>query len=104
VTTPATHELDLHEGMHEHGGHQHEDYTLAQLRGRLIGAAVLTPIILALSMIPALQFRGWQWVVLALTTPVVTWAAWPFRVATVRKARHGASSMDTLVSIGIAAS
>ena len=54
-------------------------------------------------MIPALQFTGWQWVVAALALPVATWAAWPFHRAASRAARHGASTMDTLVSIGIIA-
>ena len=65
--------------------------------------SVLTVPVLLLSMIPALQFTGWQWVVAALALPVVTWAAWPFHRAAFRAARHGASTMDTLVSIGIIA-
>ena len=60
------------------------------------------PVIL-LAMIPALQFPGWQWVSLALATPVVTWAAWPFHRATWLNLRHGATTMDTLISIGIGA-
>ena len=91
-------------GYGAHTGHQHEDYSLRQLRPRLVGALVLTVPVIALSMIPAWQFRGWQWVVLVLATPIVTWAAWPFHSATVRNARHRASTMDTLVSIGITAS
>lgn len=74
-----------------------------ELRGRLRVASVLTVPVLLLSMIPALQFTGWQWVVTALALPVVTWAAWPFHRAAFRAARHGASTMDTLVSIGIIA-
>ncbi|WP_291795877.1 heavy metal translocating P-type ATPase [Cellulomonas sp.] len=74
------------------------------LRRRLQGAAVLTVPVLALSMIPALQFPGWQWVVAVLALPVATWAAWPFHKAAARAGRHGASTMDTLVSIGIIAS
>lgn len=75
----------------------------ADLRRRLIGAAVLTLPVLLLSMIPALQFPGWQWVVTVLALPVVTWAAWPFHRAAARAARHGASTMDTLVSLGVIA-
>ena len=75
----------------------------ADLRRRLVVAATLTVPVVAVSMIPALQFRGWQWVVAALALPVATWAAWPFHRAAVRAARHGASTMDTLVSIGIVA-
>jgi Cu+-exporting ATPase len=73
------------------------------LRNRLRVSAVLTVPVLLLSMIPALQFTGWQWVVAALALPVVTWGAWPFHRAAFRAARHRASTMDTLVSIGIIA-
>jgi len=73
------------------------------LRQRLRVSAVLTLPVLAVSMIPALQFPAWQWVVAALALPVVTWAAWPFHTAAFRAARHGASTMDTLVSIGVIA-
>lgn len=75
----------------------------ADLRRRLIGAAVLTVPVLLLSMVPALQFDAWQWVVTALALPVVTWAAWPFHRAAARAARHGSSTMDTLVSLGVIA-
>ncbi|WP_261376436.1 cation-translocating P-type ATPase, partial [Isoptericola variabilis] len=88
------------------GAHQVSDtveYRGADLLRRLRVSAVLTVPVLALSMIPALQFTGWQWVVAALALPVVTWGAWPFHVAAVRAARHGASTMDTLVSVGVVA-
>src|SRR5690554_3585012 len=75
----------------------------ADLRRRLVVAAVLTVPVLVLSMIPATQFPGWQWVVTALALPVVTWAAWPFHRAAARAARHGSSTMDTLVSLGVIA-
>lgn len=75
----------------------------AMLRRRLILASILTAPVVALSMVPALQFPAWQWVVLALALPVVTWAAWPFHVAAARAARHGSSTMDTLVSLGVIA-
>ncbi len=75
----------------------------ADLRRRLVGAAILTVPVLLVSMIPALQFRGWQWVVAVLTLPVSTWAALPFHRAAARAARHGGSTMDTLVSLGIIA-
>ncbi|MFD4990977.1 heavy metal translocating P-type ATPase [Cellulosimicrobium cellulans] len=73
------------------------------LARRLRVAAVLTVPVVAVSMIPALQFTGWQWVVAALALPVVTWGAWPFHTAAFRAARHGASTMDTLVSLGVVA-
>lgn len=73
------------------------------LRRRLRVATVLTLPVLMLSMVPAWQFSGWQWLVAVLALPVATWAAWPFHRAAARAARHGASTMDTLVSIGIVA-
>ncbi len=75
----------------------------ADLRRRLIVAATLATPVVALSMVPPLQFQGWQWVVTALALPIVTWAAWPFHKAAGRAARHGASTMDTLVSLGVIA-
>ncbi|GAA3608189.1 heavy metal translocating P-type ATPase [Kineosporia mesophila] len=73
------------------------------LKPRLILAGILTVPVAAISMIPALQFEGWGWVALVLALPVVTWAAWPFHRATGINARHGAATMDTLVSMGVAA-
>ncbi|WP_166843777.1 cation-translocating P-type ATPase [Isoptericola sp. BMS4] len=73
------------------------------LRRRLRASTVLTVPVVALSMIPALQLPGWQWLVAALALPVVTWGAWPFHTAAARAARHGASTMDTLVSLGVVA-
>lgn len=75
----------------------------ADLRRRLVVAAVLSTPVLLLSMIPALQLPGWQWIVTVLALPVVSWAAWPFHRAAARAARHGASTMDTLVSLGVIA-
>lgn len=59
---------------------------------------------MVLSMVPAWQFPGWQWVIAACAMPVVVWAAWPFHAAAFRAARHGSSTMDTLVSLGVIAS
>jgi P-type Cu+ transporter len=56
-----------------------------------------------LSMASAWQFNGWQWLVFALTTPVVLWGAWPFHRATLTNLRHGAATMDTLISVGVVA-
>ncbi len=72
----------------------------ADLRRRLTVAAVLTVPIMALSMIPALRFDGWSWVVAALATPVVFWSGWPFHRTAVVNLRHRATTMDTLVSMG----
>ncbi|WP_407320212.1 heavy metal translocating P-type ATPase [Isoptericola halotolerans] len=111
--TPSTHDAHEHTGTDEHdgagehdehsGGHVHTEYRGDDLRRRLRVAAVLTVPVVLLSMVPALQFAGWQWVVAALALPVVTWGAWPFHAAAARAARHGASTMDTLVSIGVIA-
>src|SRR5262249_5340057 len=67
---------------------------------RLITAGVLTAPILAPAMGPAWEFRCWQWVVLALVTPVATWWAWPFHRAALVNLRHGSATMDTLISLG----
>jgi Cu+-exporting ATPase len=68
----------------------------------VVSAALGVPVVLV-SMVPALRFEGWEPVVLALATPVATWGAWPFHRRALAGARHGTSSMDTLVSIGIVA-
>ncbi|TLM84210.1 cation-translocating P-type ATPase [Pseudarthrobacter sp. NamE5] len=75
----------------------------AQLRPRLILAALLTVPVFLISMVPAAQFPHWGWAAALLALPVVTWAAWPFHRAAAINARHLASTMDTLVSIGVAA-
>jgi Cu+-exporting ATPase len=85
--------------VHEH----HVEPELGSLRRRLIAAIVLAVPVILLAMIPALQFPGWQWVSLALATPVVTWAAWPFHQAAWVNLRHGAVTMDTLISVGVGA-
>ncbi|WP_426624883.1 heavy metal translocating P-type ATPase [Leifsonia sp. McL0607] len=79
------------------------DHALATLRRRLIVSAGLALPVVLLSMIPALQFAGWPWLALALTTPVVAWGAWPFHRAAAVNLRHGAATMDTLVSLGVSA-
>jgi P-type Cu+ transporter len=73
------------------------------LRWRLIVSALLTVPVVAISMIPGLQFDNWQWLVLQLATPVVLWGAWPFHRAAWTNLRHGAATMDTLVSVGVLA-
>ena len=70
---------------------------------RLVVSAALTVPVLALSMVPALQFDNWQWISLTLASPVVVWGAWPFHRAAVTNARHGAATMDTLISVGVSA-
>src|SRR4051794_28903502 len=70
------------------------------LRRRLLVSAPLSAAVLALSMIRPLQFDNWQWLSLQLITPVVLWAAWPFHKAAWANLKHGAASMDTLISLG----
>ena len=69
-------------------------------RQRLVVSAVLAAPVVVLSMVPWLQFDGWQWITLTLASPVVVWGALPFHRAAVTNARHGAATMDTLVSLG----
>ncbi|MFH8474634.1 heavy metal translocating P-type ATPase [Streptomyces sp. NPDC018000] len=76
---------------------------LRPLRQRLLTAVVLAVPVIAMSMVPALQFDYWQWLSLTLTAPVVTYAAWPFHRAAWTNAKHGAATMDTLVSVGTSA-
>ncbi|QNE37357.1 heavy metal translocating P-type ATPase [Leifsonia shinshuensis] len=79
------------------------DPELASLRRRLIVSATLGLPVVLLSMIPVFQFPGWQWLALALAAPVVVWGAWPFHRAAAVNLRHGAATMDTLVSLGVTA-
>ncbi|SDN41063.1 Cu+-exporting ATPase [Cryobacterium flavum] len=79
------------------------DPELASLRQRLLISAALTLPVAALSMIPVVQFTNWQWLALTLAAPVAIWGAWPFHRAAWVNARHGAATMDTLVSVGVLA-
>ena len=69
-------------------------------RARLAVAAVAAVVLAALAWFSALRFPGWEWVALAVATPVVFWAGWPFHRAALANARHGAATMDTLISVG----
>ena len=75
----------------------------SQLRTRLLVSLALTVPVVALSMIPPLQFTNWQWLALTLASPVVVWGALPFHRAALTNARHGAATMDTLISVGVSA-
>lgn len=77
-----------------------DDAELTALRTRLVTSAVLAAPVIAMAMIPALQFRYWQWASLVLAAPVVVWGGRPFHTAAWANLRHGAATMDTLVSIG----
>ena len=87
VPQPSTHAQDA-------------DRELSALRHRLIGSVVLTVPVIAMSMVPALQFDRWQWVSLVLAVPVIGWGAWPFHRSAWTNLRHGTATMDTLVSMG----
>jgi Cu+-exporting ATPase len=87
-----------------HADESVESTTQAEsVRRRLIVSALLTVPILALSMVPFIQFPYWQWLVTALAIPVVGWGAWPFHRAAAINARHGVATMDTLISVGVGA-
>ncbi len=75
----------------------------AELRNRVIVAGIFAVPVILLSMVPAWQFPGWQWVSLALTLPVYLWAGWPFHRSAWVNARHRATTMDTLISLGTTA-
>ncbi|MFB1041712.1 heavy metal translocating P-type ATPase [Streptomyces chrestomyceticus] len=93
AATPSTEDdSDSREGSH--------DRELAGLRQRLIVSAALAAPVVLLSMIPSLQFENWQWLCLTLSAPVVAWGAYPFHRAAWTNLRHGAATMDTLVSLG----
>ncbi|WP_052121310.1 heavy metal translocating P-type ATPase [Amycolatopsis sp. MJM2582] len=79
-----------------------EDQT-GSLRTRLVVSAVLAAPVIVLAMVPAWQFPYWQWVSLVLAAPVVTWGAWPFHRPAWTNLRHGAATMDTLISLGVVA-
>jgi len=76
---------------------------VARLRQRLLISTVLSVPVLLLAMIPAIQFDNWQWLSLTLASPVVVWGALPFHRAAFTNARHGAATMDTLISVGVSA-
>ncbi|WP_339155990.1 heavy metal translocating P-type ATPase [Actinomadura luteofluorescens] len=73
---------------------------LRPLRQRLVTAVVLSIPVIAMAMVPALQFEGWQWLSLTLAAPVVVYAGWPFHRAAAVNLRHGTATMDTLISLG----
>ncbi|MFF5519728.1 heavy metal translocating P-type ATPase [Streptomyces coeruleorubidus] len=85
------------------GPAQEESDELRPLRQRLTAAVALAVPVIAMAMVPALQFEYWQWLSLTLAAPVVTYAAWPFHKAAWTNAKHGAATMDTLISVGTSA-
>ena len=83
-----------------HDSDHHAAIGVDALRTRTLVSGALTLPVLVVSMVPALQFDHWQWLALTLISPVVTWGAWPFHRATWTNLRHGAATMDTLISVG----
>ncbi len=103
VLTPREGDAD-HEAMSlsdEHAAHITADAArIADYRRRFIVGAVLSVPLMLISMVPALQFSGWEWVAAVLATPVVFYSGWPFHRSAFMSARHGATTMDTLVTVG----
>uniref|UniRef100_UPI003D8B51D0 heavy metal translocating P-type ATPase n=1 Tax=Gordonia sp. B7-2 TaxID=3420932 RepID=UPI003D8B51D0 len=97
--TPIVESPDPFAGNGDDPAHD-ADPELDSLRQRLIVSAVLSVPVIAMAMIPALQFTNWQWLSLTLAAPVVVWGAYPFHRAAWINLRHGATTMDTLVSVG----
>jgi Cu+-exporting ATPase len=95
ASDPAT--ADAAPGTHDTDA---DDPELTALRHRLIGSIVLSVPVIAMAMIPALQFTYWQWASLTLAAPVIVWGAWPFHRAAWLNLKHGAATMDTLISMG----
>ncbi|MCW2790120.1 MAG: cadA, partial [Aeromicrobium sp.] len=89
-------------GSADHAGHGDLHGADSMLQRLKISAALAIPVVV-LSMVPVFQFDSWQWLALALASPVVVWGAWPFHRAAWTNARHGAATMDTLVSVGVGA-
>ena len=85
---------------HPGADHMHHDDDPNDIRLRLVVAAGLTVPVVLISMVSALMFDGWQWVAAALSTPVIFWSGWPYHRATLMNLRHGAVTMDTLVTVG----
>ena len=97
------HALDGDAPDDEHAGHRHESLDEAaerRLTRRLVVAVALTVPVVLVSMVPALMFTGWQWLAFALSTPVVFWSGAQFHRAAWVNLRHGAVTMDTLISVG----
>ncbi|MET0468000.1 MAG: heavy metal translocating P-type ATPase [Aeromicrobium sp.] len=87
----------------DHGDHHGDLHGAASMLQRLRVSAALALPVVVLSMVPAWQFDNWQWLALTLASPVVVWGAYPFHRAAWVNARHGAATMDTLVSVGVGA-
>ncbi|HVM08514.1 MAG TPA: heavy metal translocating P-type ATPase [Acidimicrobiales bacterium] len=91
------------DGASGSGGDDAEERPVRELRQRLLVSIALTVPVVLVAMVPALQFRNWQWFSLTLAAPVVVWGALPFHRAAWVNARHAAATMDTLISVGVSA-
>ena len=100
VESTGYHAAVIDHAHRERDPHIGHDVPEERLRSRLIASSVLAVPVLLLSMVMAWQFAGWQLLVLALTAPIVLWGGYPFHAAALKSARHGSSTMDTLVSLG----
>ncbi|HEY9477712.1 MAG TPA: heavy metal translocating P-type ATPase [Microbacteriaceae bacterium] len=98
-----TAQLPVPIGTKEISDHARADDETTLLRHRVIVSAALSLPVVVLAMVPAWQFTNWQWLALTLAAPVTIWGAWPFHRAAWINARHGAATMDTLVSVGVLA-
>jgi P-type Cu+ transporter len=100
--TAAPLQSSLGEPASEADTDDYDEHTRS-LRQRVVVSVMLAAPVIAMAMIPPLQFLNWQWLSLTLAAPVVVWGAWPFHSATVANARHGTVTMDTLISVGVGA-
>ncbi len=98
---PVTPDRTIPSGTFNDGAPARDDTTALRIR-LLIAAALAIPVIV-MAMVPVLQFDAWQWLSLTLAAPVVVWGAWPFHRAAWVNLRHGAATMDTLISLGVSA-
>ncbi|MGH4016106.1 MAG: heavy metal translocating P-type ATPase [Pseudonocardiaceae bacterium] len=96
---PRTAPADQEASAEEDG---YDEHTRSLRQRMLVSVALAVPVIV-LAMVPPLQFTNWQWLSLTLAAPVAVWGAWPFHRAAWANARHGAATMDTLISLGVAA-
>ncbi len=106
VVTKAGYQPAPHVEGAKSGPDTDDDHARDLLRRLLVAAVLFVPLAdlsVMFAVVPSSRFDHWQWVLLALAAPIVTWAAWPFHKVALRNARHGTSSMETLISVGVTA-
>ncbi len=101
--TPPAAPAAAADGDDEADGDDRERPELVSLRQRLAISTVLTIPVVLMAMVPAFQFQNWQWASLTLASPVIVWGAWPFHRGAWTNLKHGAATMDTLISLGVTA-